>query len=58
MSLEGDCYEVEVTPNLELLVTFGMSLEGVCHELLHNFTTSSYLNFRWPKIPWKKLPPN
>jgi hypothetical protein len=33
MSLEVDCHEVEVTPNLELLVTFGMSLEGVCHEL-------------------------
>ncbi len=33
MSLEGDCHEVEVTPNLELLVTFGMSLEGGCHEL-------------------------
>jgi hypothetical protein len=29
MSLKGDCHEVEVTPNLELLVTFGMSLEGV-----------------------------
>jgi hypothetical protein len=33
MSLEEDCQEVEVTLNLELLVTFGMSLEGVCHEL-------------------------
>ncbi len=33
MSLEGDCHEVEVTPNLGLLVTFGMILEGVCHEL-------------------------
>jgi hypothetical protein len=33
MSLEGDCLDVEVTPNLELLVTFGMSLEGVCNEL-------------------------
>ncbi len=32
-SLEGDCHEVEVAPNLELLVTFGMSLKGVCHEL-------------------------
>ncbi len=33
MSLEGDCHEVEVTPNLELLVTFGeLSLEGVYHE--------------------------
>jgi hypothetical protein len=26
MSLEGACHEVEVTPNLELLFTFGMSL--------------------------------
>jgi hypothetical protein len=33
MSLEGDCHEVEFTPNLELLVTFGISLKGVCHEL-------------------------
>jgi hypothetical protein len=33
MSLEGDCHEVEITPNLELLVTFGLSLEGVGHEL-------------------------
>ncbi len=33
MSLEGDCHEVEVKPNLELLVTLSMSLEGVCHEL-------------------------
>ena len=33
MSLEGDCHKVEVTPNLELLFTFGISLEGVCHEL-------------------------
>ncbi len=27
MSLEGDCQELEVTYNLELLVTFPMSLE-------------------------------
>ncbi len=33
MSLEEDCHEAEVTLNLESLVTFGMSLEGVCHEL-------------------------
>ncbi len=33
MSSEGDCHELEVTPNLALLVTSGMSLEGVCHEL-------------------------
>jgi hypothetical protein len=28
MSLEGDCHEVEVTPNLEFLVTF-YKLEGI-----------------------------
>jgi hypothetical protein len=33
MGLEGDCHEVEVSPNLELLVTFAVSLEGVYHEL-------------------------
>ena len=33
MSLEGDFHELEVTPNLEMLVTCGMSLEGVCREL-------------------------
>jgi hypothetical protein len=33
MSLEEDCREVEITTNLELLVTFGMSLEEVCREL-------------------------
>jgi hypothetical protein len=33
MSLDLDCHEVEVTHNLKLLVTFGMSLGGVCHEL-------------------------
>ena len=27
------CHEVEVTPNLEWLVTFRTSLDGVCHEL-------------------------
>jgi hypothetical protein len=32
MSLEGDCHEVEVTPNLDLLVTFGMSWEGAWSE--------------------------
>jgi hypothetical protein len=34
MILEGGCHEVEVTLNLELLITFGMTLEGVCHEFL------------------------
>ncbi len=33
MSLEEDHQEVEVNPNLQWLVTFGMSLVGVCHEL-------------------------
>jgi hypothetical protein len=33
MSLEGECHEVKLTPNLESLVTFGMSLEGVYHKL-------------------------
>jgi hypothetical protein len=33
MSLDGDCPEVEVTPNLELLVFFGISLGGGCQEL-------------------------
>jgi hypothetical protein len=33
MSLEGDCHEVEVIPNLEFLVTFDLSLEGFCHVL-------------------------
>jgi hypothetical protein len=32
MSLEGDCHEIEVTCRLELLVTIGMSLEGVSHD--------------------------
>ena len=33
MSLEGDCHELEVTPNLEFLVTFGIILEIIYHEL-------------------------
>jgi hypothetical protein len=31
--MEGDCRDVEVTPNLKFFVTFGMSLEGDCHEV-------------------------
>jgi hypothetical protein len=31
LSLEGDCHELEVSLNVELFITFGMSLEGVCH---------------------------
>jgi hypothetical protein len=37
MSLEGDRQKVEVTLNLELLVTFDMSFEGVYHELFTKF---------------------
>jgi hypothetical protein len=33
MTLEGDCHEVEFTPNLELLFSFEMGLEEVSHEL-------------------------
>jgi hypothetical protein len=33
MSMEGDCHGVEVTSNLEFLVTFGMGLNGVCYEI-------------------------
>jgi hypothetical protein len=33
MSFEGDYHEVEVTSNLELFVTFVMSLRRVCREL-------------------------
>jgi hypothetical protein len=43
---DGDCHEVRVTPNLELLVTFGMSLEEFVMSFIHNFTTSSYLIWR------------
>ncbi len=39
MSLEGDCYEVEVTPNLESLVTFVI-------RFIHKCTTSSCLIWR------------
>jgi hypothetical protein len=46
MSLEGDCHEIWVTPNLESLVTFGKSLMGVSHEFILNFPTSSYLIWR------------
>jgi hypothetical protein len=28
VSLEGDCHEIEVPPNLEMLVNLGMSLGG------------------------------
>ena len=34
MSLSWHCHELEVTPNLKFLVTFGASLEWICHELV------------------------
>jgi hypothetical protein len=44
MKFEGDCHEVEVIPNLELLVTFGMSFERLCHELTPDLeVTKNYL---------------
>jgi hypothetical protein len=39
MSLKGDCHELDVSPNLDLLVTFGMFVES----FIRNFTISSYL---------------
>jgi hypothetical protein len=39
MSLEGDCHRFEVTPNIELLITF-YEFGG----------SSSYLIWRWPKF--------
>jgi hypothetical protein len=40
MSLEGDCHEVEVTANLEVLVNFGLSWKGSCHKLDLKFEIS------------------
>jgi hypothetical protein len=38
MSLGGNRHYVEVTNHLELLVSFGMSFEGVVMSFIHNFT--------------------
>ncbi len=56
MSYEGDFNEVEVTPNLELLVNFGMSLEGVCHELQTKFHYKFIPNLAATKNSQKKAP--
>ncbi len=56
MSLEGDCHELEVTPNLELLVTFGMRLKKVCSELYTHYKLIA--NLEVTKNYLKKLPPN
>jgi hypothetical protein len=41
--MEGDCIEVDVTPNLKLLVVFSMSLEGICHELDTKFYNKHHI---------------
>jgi hypothetical protein len=46
MSLEGDSNKLEVTPNLEFLITFGVYLEGFVMSFIPNFPTSSYLIWR------------
>ncbi len=56
MSLEGDCHQVEVTPTLELLVTFGMSLEEVCHKLYKKFHNKLIPNLKVTKASLKKAP--
>jgi hypothetical protein len=37
-SLQGDCHEIEVTLNLEFLVTFGTSSGIVCHMLIRDIS--------------------
>jgi hypothetical protein len=54
MSLEEDCHEVEVTPNLELLVTFVRTLEGVCHELYTLFNYKLIRNLEMTKNSLEK----
>jgi hypothetical protein len=49
MSFEGDCHEVEVTPNLELLLIFGYELGGSLDmSFIRSFNTKS-------KLIWRKL---
>jgi hypothetical protein len=50
MSWKEDWLEVEVNPNLELLVTFDMSPEGVCHELHIKFHYKLMPNLGDPKF--------
>ena len=56
MHLKGDCHEVEITPNLELLVTFGINLEGVCHALYKQFQYKLMSNLEVTKNSQKKHP--
>jgi hypothetical protein len=41
MSLEEHCYELKVTLNLEMLVTFGINFKEVCSELDTQFHNNS-----------------
>jgi hypothetical protein len=59
MSLEGDCYELEITS--KLLVTFSKNLEPVCHELDTKFyykPISVVEDASYDQKFLKKLPPN
>jgi hypothetical protein len=56
MSLEARCHELEVAPNLEFLITFGMSLEGVCHELYTYIHYKLIPNLEVTKNSLKKTP--
>jgi hypothetical protein len=58
MSLWWDCHEVEVTPNLEFWSLLVWVWREFVMSFTYIFTTSSYLIWRWPKIPSKKFPPN
>jgi hypothetical protein len=54
MSLKGYYRKVEFPPNLELLVTFGMSLEEVCFEPNLKFHYKLILNLEATKNSLKK----
>jgi hypothetical protein len=54
MSLEGECHEAGVTPNLKLLFTFGMSLERDCPELYTQVHHKLRPNLEVTKISLKK----
>jgi hypothetical protein len=56
ISLEGDYHELVVTSNLVLLVTFSMSLEGVCQELYTEFHCNIIPNLEVTKNFMKKTP--
>ena len=66
MSLEGLwfefvirlCHEVEVTSDLEFLVSFGMSLVSVCHEIVGDDIYSLEGAQAKLKIWKRKVPPH